>query len=88
MSITSLRLQPELEKPLEEVADKLQRSKNWVINQAIKEYLERNTLEQQRWRETLQALESARQGKVVDADIVNVWLKSWGSSNELPPPKV
>ena len=88
MSITSLRLQPELEKPLEEVADKLQRSRNWVINQAIKEYLERNALEQQRWRETLQALESARQGKVVDADVVNTWLKSWGSSDELPPPKV
>ena len=88
MSITSLRLQPELEKPLADIADDLKRSKNWVINQAIKEYLERNTLERQRWQETLQALDSARQGKVIDADLVNDWLKSWGTSDELPPPKV
>jgi predicted transcriptional regulator len=56
MTITSIRLRSELEKPLSEMADKLNRSKNWVINQAIKEYLEHEALEQQRWQETLQAL--------------------------------
>ena len=50
----------------------------------MNEYLKRNTLEQLRWQETLQALESARQGKVVDADLVNAWFKCWGSSDELP----
>jgi predicted transcriptional regulator len=87
MPITSVRLQPELEKPLAEIAENLNRSKNWVINQAIKEYLEKNSLERQRWQETLQALDSARQGKVIDADLVNDWLKSWGTADELPPPK-
>jgi len=44
-------------------------------------------LEQERWRQTLQASESADQGKVVDAEGVNRWLNSWGSDHELDEPK-
>jgi predicted transcriptional regulator len=45
-------------------------------------------LEETRWQETLQALESVRQGKVVDGDTVHEWMKSWGTDNELDPPSV
>ena len=88
MSVTSVRLQTELELPLDELAGKLSRSKNWIINQAIKDYIEAQTLEETRWQETLQALESVRQGKVVDGDTVHEWMKSWGTDNELDVPKV
>jgi predicted transcriptional regulator len=86
MSVTTVRLQPEVEKNLETMADKLQRSKGWLINQALAEYLERQELERSRWQETLAAMESATQGKVASADEVHAWLRSWGSSEELPPP--
>ncbi|MDF3195566.1 ribbon-helix-helix protein, CopG family [Pseudomonas sp. 1928-m] len=87
MSVTTVRLQPELEENLGAMAEKLNRSKSWLINQALREFFERQALEQNRWQETLHAMESVAQGKVVSGEAVNTWLQSWGSSNELPPPK-
>jgi predicted transcriptional regulator len=87
MSVTTVRLQPELEENLEATAKKLHRSKSWLINQALREFFARQELEQNRWQETLQAMESVAQGRVVSAEAVNTWLQSWGSANELSPPK-
>ena len=88
MSITRVRLQPDIEEGLEAIASKLQRTKNWLINQALREYLQRQELEQVRWEETLQAMESVARGKVVSGEVVHSWLRTWGSPLELPPPKV
>ena len=55
MSVTSIRLQPEVESGLEAMSGKLHRSKNWLINQAIREFVARQELEQTRWTETLAA---------------------------------
>lgn len=87
MSATTVRLQPEIEKNLEAMAGKLHRTKSWLINQALKEYIERQELEQARWQETMKAMESVAQGKIVSAEAVHTWLQTWGSANELPPPK-
>ena len=40
------------------------------------------------WQETLDAIESARQGKVIKADKVHEWLNSWGTDNELEVPTI
>lgn len=88
MTVTSIRLQPEVESGLEAMSDKLHRSKNWLINQAIREFVARQELEQSRWKETLSAMASVAQGKVLSGQAVHSWLESWGSSNELPPPQV
>ncbi|VAW79708.1 hypothetical protein MNBD_GAMMA13-1058 [hydrothermal vent metagenome] len=88
MGVTSIRLQPEIERPLENLATKLDRSKNYIINQAIKEYLERKGTAEQRWTETLEAIDSVKSGKIIDETEVHEWLKSWGSNNELKPPKI
>ncbi|MCB1568699.1 MAG: CopG family ribbon-helix-helix protein [Xanthomonadales bacterium] len=87
MSVTTVRLQPEVESGLEAMADKLNRSKNWLVNQAIREFVARQEQEQSRWSETLTAMASVAQGKVVSGQAVHAWLESWGSPNELPPPK-
>lgn len=39
MTVTSIRLQPELEEPLEALANWLDRSKIYLINQALKEII-------------------------------------------------
>ena len=88
MSVTTVRLQPEVESGLEAMADKLHRSKNWLVNQAIREFVARQEQEQSRWSETLTAMGSVAQGKVVSGQAVHEWLESWGSSKELPTPKV
>jgi len=43
-------------------------------------------LDQIRWQETVQAIESVEQGRVISSEAVHAWLASWGSPNELPPP--
>lgn len=50
MSVTTVRLQAEIEEHLEAIASRLHRSKRWVINQALSEYIEKQRLEQGRVR--------------------------------------
>ena len=87
MSVTTVRLQAEVEQRLDSIASRLNRSKGWVINRALSEYIEKQQLEQERWQQTLDAMESAAQGKVVDATEVHGWLNSWGSDKELDAPR-
>ena len=87
MSVTTVRLQAEVEQRLEAIASRLNRSKGWVINQALSEYIKKQQLEQERWKQTLEAMESAAQGKVVDASEVHSWLNSWGSEKEPDAPR-
>jgi predicted transcriptional regulator len=88
MGVTSVRLQPEIENPLEKLANKLDRSKNYLINQAIKEFLARKSLEDKKWNETLEALDSVKSNRVIAEQDVNEWLDSWGKDNEIKPPKI
>ena len=86
MSVTTVRLQPEVEVGLETMSGELRRTKSWVINQALREYIARAAVEQSRWQGTLAAMESVARGEVVQGDSVHDWLQSWGTDNELPPP--
>lgn len=87
MAVTSIRLNSEVEAPLENLARKLDRSKNYIINQAIKEFLQRQSMDDARWEDTLEALNSIKSGKAIDGNEVSAWLESWGSNEELAPPK-
>lgn len=86
MGVTSIRLSAEMEAPLEQLSKKLDRSKNYIINQAIKEFVARQSMEDARWTETLEALESVKSGKTVDEKNVTEWLESWGSKDEKAAP--
>jgi predicted transcriptional regulator len=72
---------------LDATAARLRRSKGWVINDAVREYLEREELQQRRDQETREALAELEAGSLVDGDDVLAWLDSWGSDNELEPPR-
>ena len=87
MSITSVRLPPEILKRVEALAAKLQRSKSWVINEAVRDDVARAETDSQRWRDTLEALDSLRAGNLIDKDAVAKWLASWGTDKKLPPSK-
>jgi predicted transcriptional regulator len=87
MSVTTVRLQADIEERLEAMADSLHRTKSWLINQALREFIDKQTTEQARWLETVKAMESVARGDVVSGEAVHDWLRSWGSSNELSPPK-
>lgn len=87
MSITSVRIPDEVEKPLESLSKKLDRSKSYLINQAIREFIARQSLEDSRWQDTLTALESIKSGKSIDEEDVNAWLNSWGTDARISTPK-
>ena len=86
MSVTSVRIKSEIEKPLELLATKLDRSKNYLINLALKEFLQRQAAEDIQWLETLDALESVKAGKGVSETQVHSWLESWGTKEEKSAP--
>lgn len=88
MSITSIRLHDDVDKPLDSLSKKLDRSKNYLINQAIKEFLARQSLEDSRWQDTLEALNSLKAGKSIDEEDVNAWLNSWGTDSQKSAPKL
>ncbi|MFD2232173.1 CopG family ribbon-helix-helix protein [Alkalimarinus sediminis] len=88
MGVTSIRLNSEVEVPLENLAHKLDRSKNYIINQAVKEFVQRQSMDDSRWEDTLAALNSIKAGKTIDGNEVASWLQSWGTNEELSPPKV
>ncbi len=86
MGVTSVRLSSEVEAPLEQLVQKLDRSRNYIINLAIKEFVARQSMEDARWADTLKAVESVKSGKIVDENEVTQWLKSWGREGEKVPP--
>jgi len=86
MGVTSVRLSNDIEAPLEHLVQKLDRSKNYIINLAIKEFVARQSMEDAHWEDTLKALESVKAGKLVGEDDVTQWLKSWGTKGEKTPP--
>ena len=87
MGVTSVRLSADVEAPLEDLAQRLDRSKNYLINQAIKEYVARQSMDDARWEDTLKALASIKEGKVIDEAEVVAWIKSWGTDDESSPPQ-
>ncbi len=88
MGVTSVRLNSDIEAPLANLAQRLDRSKNYLINQAIKEFVTRQVMEDSRWEDTLKALESMKEGKLIDGSEVISWLKTWGTDSESSPPSV
>ncbi|MFE8032992.1 CopG family ribbon-helix-helix protein [Thiohalocapsa marina] len=72
---------------LDATATRLRRSKGWIINDALREYLEREHLRQRRDEETREALAELDAGQVVDGDEVLAWIDSWGSKNKRESPR-
>jgi len=87
MTVTSVRLQPDVARGLERAATRQRRSKSWLINQALREYMEREKQDRERWAQTLEALDEVASGRTVPARSVHAWLRSWGSSKEPVPPR-
>ena len=88
MAVTTVRLSDETEAELSAIAARTERSRSWLINRAVAEYIERDRVARERWAQTLSAVESAASGNVVAAETVHEWLGSWGTDSESDPPAV
>lgn len=88
MGMTSVRMPDELLEQLQETAEKLRRSKGWIINDAVREYLAKQERQSRMLEDTREALADIKAGRVVDgADIID-WLDSWGEDREKTPPAI
>ena len=87
MGVTSVRLTDELHARLEETAERLRRSKGWVISEALADFMEKEERAIARLERTREALDQVEAGQVVDGDEVMAWIASWGTEKESRPPK-
>lgn len=72
-----------LAEKVDAVAARLERSRGWVMKQALTAWVD---LEEERHRMTLEALEDVDAGRVIDHQAVRTWADSLGTDKPLPPP--
>lgn len=74
----------ELAERIDEIATRLERSKNWIVKQALSDWLAQ---EDERNRLTLEALADVDAGRVIDHQSVQAWAESLGTDAPLPVPR-
>jgi predicted transcriptional regulator len=82
MPTLTAHVSDELIADIDAVSERLDRSRAWVVKEAVREYLARRAEDQKRWSETLDAIEAADRGEVIAADEVLRWLDTWGMPGE------
>ncbi len=73
----------DLAERVEAMAARLERSRGWVMKQALAAWVD---LEEERHRMTLEALADVDVGHVIDHQAIEAWAESLGSRKPLPPP--
>ncbi|MEN3148268.1 ribbon-helix-helix domain-containing protein [Neorhizobium sp. IRAMC:178] len=73
----------QLAEKVDELANRLERSRGWVVKQALANWIE---LEEERRRLTLEAMVDVDEGNVVDQEEVEKWVSSLGTDRPLPRP--
>ncbi len=69
---------------VDQMAARLERSRGWVIKQALSAWL---ALEEERSRLTLEAPDDVTSGQVIDHQAVQAWADSLSTDNPLPVPR-
>lgn len=73
-----------LAEKVDRLAARLERSRGWVIKQALSAWVEQ---EEERRRLTLEALADVDAGRVIDHQAVQAWADSLDTDTPLPPPR-
>ncbi len=74
----------ELAEKVDELATRLERSRGWIIKQALSAWIQQ---EEERRRLTLEALADVDAGHVIDQHAVEAWAASLDTDNPLPVPR-
>ncbi len=73
-----------LAKKVDKLAERLERSRGWIVKQALSAWIEQ---EEERHQLTLEALADVDAGKVIDHQAVQAWANSLGKARPLAPPR-
>lgn len=82
--VLSLRISDDLFSQLDVLTKTTKRSRSFLTNKAIEEYISRNSW---KTKELHQAIEEANKGVFVSNESVEDWLSSWGDADEKTAPK-
>ena len=74
----------ELADKVDEFADRLERSRGWIVKQALTAWI---ASEEERDQLTLEALADIDQGLLIDHEAVEAWADSLSTENPLPLPQ-
>lgn len=72
-----------LAEKVDQLAVRLERSRGWIVKQALAAWIEQ---EEERQRLTLEALADVDAGRVIDHQSVQAWADSLGTDEPLKPP--
>lgn len=72
-----------LAEKVEAMALRLERSRGWVVKQALAAWVDQ---EEERHRLTLEALDDVEAGRVIDHQAIRAWADSLGTDTVLPSP--
>jgi predicted transcriptional regulator len=72
-----------LAKKVDELAIRLERSRGWIVKQALSAWIEQ---EEERRRLTIEALADVDAGRVIDHQAVQAWADSLDTDKPLPVP--
>lgn len=73
-----------LAEKVDQLAARLERSRGWIMKQALTAWIEQ---EEERSRLTREALADVDAGEVIDHDAVQAWAESLGTDTPLTPPR-
>lgn len=73
----------EMAEQIDQIASKLERSKNWIVKQALSAWIDQEAL---RDKLTLEALSDVDAGKFVSHQSMQAWADSLNSNTPLPTP--
>lgn len=73
-----------LAKKVDEIAARLERSRGWVMKQALSAWVDQ---EEERRRLTLESMADIDAGQVIDHQVVQAWSDSLSTDTPLPVPR-
>lgn len=74
----------ELAERVDEIAERLERSKNWIVKQALYARLDQ---EEERSRLTREALADVDAGRVIDHQAIQLWANTLSTDTPLTEPR-
>ncbi len=73
-----------LAEKVDQMADRLERSRGWIVKQALTAWVDR---EEKHYTMTLEALDDVDNGRTIPHQEVEEWLDSLATDNPLPVPE-
>ncbi len=85
---TSIKIDDDLRKRIQHLADQRQRSAHWIMREAIRQYVEREEARESFKQEALASWAAYQEtGRHLTGDEVRAWLSTWGTDDETVVPE-